>query len=388
MHWLLNINRSIVAVLLVLTASSAIAAEEAKEAQREERDTGGSRLAPERSKDDDDDETRNFYQVLEDVLADYEYDIKTGNVKGLKDVSIRTIAMSENVPPSFQNHLELLITERILKHMKTRVVQCGPCRTKTAKLSGDNVIITSPDTNPAELNRIAKKSGIENFMDVSFAYQPNGLILSISTSDVESGSIVWSRSYNSETSRATAFRRGVDYSQVDEARHKTEYDPTVQSRLTLYYLFEKDVSEYGGALALGYRMVERYDNRKKEVGFEIDYTVRTAAIIGSTLTSDNSIYTIGSLNLTLLFVHAWNLIGEIENYHQVRGSIYGAIGGTYAGGFLGGVIRGGYEWRMGKTWAVSANLGFRPPASAFLGTSTTGTSISGVEVGVGISHLF
>jgi len=44
-----------------------------------------------------------------------------------------------------------------------------------------------------------------------------GDILSMYITDPESGSVIWSRSYNSETSRAAAFRRGVDYTQIDDA---------------------------------------------------------------------------------------------------------------------------------------------------------------------------
>ncbi len=65
---------------------------------------------------------RNFYEVLEDVMGDFEYDLKHGDVYGLKDLAIRNVATSENIPPSFKNHLELLITERILRNSKTHVI--------------------------------------------------------------------------------------------------------------------------------------------------------------------------------------------------------------------------------------------------------------------------
>src|SRR5437868_4070440 len=86
---------------------------------------------------------RNFYDVLEDVMADFEYDLKNGNVTGLKDLAIRNLATSENVPASFKSHLELLVTERVLRTTKTRVLQCLPCRSKRTTLSGDQVVITS-----------------------------------------------------------------------------------------------------------------------------------------------------------------------------------------------------------------------------------------------------
>ena len=144
---------------------------------------------------------RNFYEVLEDVLGDFEFDIKNGDVQGLKDLAVRNIAVSENVPPSFKSHLELSVTEKILKNAKTRVIQCLPCRARRTTLNGDQVIITSAETNPVELARIAKLAGIMNMMDVAFSYQRAGMILSMYIVDPETGGIIWSRSYNSETSR-------------------------------------------------------------------------------------------------------------------------------------------------------------------------------------------
>ena len=334
-------------------------------------------------------DVRNFYDVLGDLLSDFEYDLKNGSVTGIKDVAIRNIATSENIPPSFKNHIELVVTEKILGTTKTRVVQCLPCRARKAVLNKDQLLVTSAEVNPNELARIAKTQGIENFMDLAFSYQASGMVLSMTTSDAATGSVVWSRSYNSEGSRASAYRRGVDFSQMDASVKQNEYVPTLQYRGTVYYLNEPDLGERSSALAMGFRLVERYDNRKKEVGFEMNYLMDVRSLTGTKITPtarDNGTRIYSSFNLTLLFVHAWNLIGPEENFNQVRGSIFTAVGGTYATGYLSGVFRGGYEWRLAKHWAVNATLGYRPKATSLL--SGTEQSVSGIEYGVGISALF
>ncbi|OFZ71826.1 MAG: hypothetical protein A3K03_04370 [Bdellovibrionales bacterium RIFOXYD1_FULL_44_7] len=328
---------------------------------------------------------RNFYEVLDDVLADFEYDLKNGQVEGLKDLSIRNMAVSENIPPSFKSHLELSITERIMKNTKTKMIQCLPCRAKKTSVNGDQVIITSAETNPVELSRIAKVSGILHFMDVAFSYQPSGMVLSMYITEPESGGIVWSRSYNSEVSRAAAFRRGVDYSQIDEARKANEYVPAIQHRLITYYFFEPNVSGMTGCLGFGYRMVERYDNRKKEVGFEFNYIKDSNSLVSSSAAGATNLYS--GFNLTLIFVHAWNFIGPEENYNLIRGSLALAAGGTYASGYLGGLIRATYEWRLARHWRLSTVLGFRPPATAFTGGKSAG-SVTGAEIGLGVNFLF
>lgn len=347
------------------------------------------RPAPARAAENSGTQFRNFYEVLDDLMGDFEYDLKNGQVQGLKALSIRNIATSENIPPSFRSHLELAITEKVLKTSNTKMIQCLPCRARRTTISGDQVTITSADTNPVELSRIAKMSNIEHFMDVAFAYQPSGMVLSLSITEPESGTVVWSRSYNSETSRASAFRRGVDYTQVDEARRATEYVPTLQHRATLYYLSEPDVGGSTGCLGIGYRLVERYDNRKKEVGFEVDYLKNASSLGGSDTTAAGAAAALqkiygGGFNITLLFMHTWNLIGAEENYNQVRGSAFGGIGGTYASGFLGALIRGGYEWRLAKHWAVQTVGGYRPTGTRFLNGTTAG-AVAGIEFGIGIS---
>jgi len=332
------------------------------------------------------DKERNFYEVLDDLVSDFEYDLKNGNVNGLKDLAIRNIATSENVPPSFKTHLELLITERILKDTKARVVQCLPCRSKRALLNGDQVTITSPETNPVELSRIAKMENIGGFMDVAFSYQPNGMELSMYITEPESGSIVWSRTYNSDTSRASAVRRGVDYSQVDDARKTSEYLPTIMYRFSVLYLSEPNVGTTTGCLGGAFQMVERYDNRKKEVGFEMDYLVDSSSLVSKIPATQTDIYT--GFDLTLLFIHYWNLIGEEENFNKPRGSIFAGVGGTYAGGFLGGIVRTGYEWRLAKHWAVDAIIGYRPTAAAFLTSGSSAGNVAGFEYGLGVNLLF
>lgn len=332
--------------------------------------------------------SRNFYQVLDEVLSDFEYDLKAGQVIGLKDLSIRNVVTSENVPPSFKSHLELLVTERILKTTKARVVHCVACRSRKTTLNGDNMTISSAENNVPELQRIAKMNGIQNFMDVAFAYQPSGMILSFQISDVDTGTTLWSRNYNSQSTRASAQRRGVDYQDLEDAKTKMEYQPTIQMKPTLYTVMApKAGSGYSTALGLGFRMMERYDNRQKEVGFEMNYYLDIANLTGQPSAKNDVKNLYSSFNLTLLFVHAWSLFGNEENYNKARGVVFGALGGTYASGFLGGLIRGGYEWRLAKHWSVTSFLGYRPQSTLVISNTVT-APLSGVEGGLGVGFIF
>jgi len=328
--------------------------------------------------------SRNFYKVLDEVLSDFEYDLKTGQVLGLKDLSIRNIATSENVPASFKTHLELMITERILKTTKARIVHCSACRARKTTLDGQNIVISSADSNSVDMNRMTKMNGIQNFMDVAFAYQPSGMMLSIQISDADTGTALWSRNYNSDNSRASAQRRGVDYQEIDDAKVKMEYQPQLQCKPSLGLVVAPQAgSGYVTELALGFRMMERYDNRHKEVGFEMNYYLNPGMITGAKTSVDN---VWSGVNLTMLFMHSWGLFGDEENFNLTRGVIHVGIGGSYASGFLGGLIRGGYEWRFAKHFALDTFLGYRPPATVLI--SGSGQSLTGVEGGLNVGYLY
>ncbi|MGK5084292.1 hypothetical protein WDW37_13430 [Bdellovibrionota bacterium FG-1] len=333
---------------------------------------------------------RDFYEVVKDVVGDFEYDLRDGSAKGVQNISLRNITTSENIPASFRDHLEVLINESIVNNTKSKVIQCIACRAKRATLTGSHFVVKTPETNPTELARIAKEAGIEHFLDAVFTFQSTSMILSLTISDPKDGTVVWTRNYNSETSRAAAFRRGIDYSQSDLARRVTEYAPSIQYRGVVYYLSEPNVTGLSGCVGAGFRMVQRYDNRKKEIGFEADY-IRNAATLSGTVTgasggssSDPDLY--GMINLTLLFVHSWNFIANKEDFDKVRGNILVGVGGTYSAGYMGGLIRTGWEWRLAKHFAVNAVVGFRPSSTAMIGAK--GTTISGAEIGAGINLLY
>ncbi|RZJ28142.1 MAG: GAF domain-containing protein, partial [Chryseobacterium sp.] len=57
---------------------------------------------------------------------------------------------------------------------------------------------------------------IQNFLDIAFSYQADSMVMSLSIADSETGSLVWSHSYDSETSKTGAARRGVDPESLDK----------------------------------------------------------------------------------------------------------------------------------------------------------------------------
>jgi hypothetical protein len=330
---------------------------------------------------------RDFYGALDDTLGDFEFDLKHELVKGVEDISIRNVSLSENIPRAFAPHVEDLVIERILKATKTKVIQCVGCKARrmTLESGGTRIRTTSPRTNAQELAALAKKEGIQHFLDVSFTYQPNGLLMSLEITEASDATLTWSKTYNSETSRAALLRRGYDPVELDPSQRRiTEYPSVLQYRLRVDYLVEPDVGGYSGCLGFSLRMVERYDNRKKELGFEFQYLRGSATLLHADA-ANASLYS--GVNATLVLLHAWNLIGAKEDFNQARVSVYGGLGGTFTSGFLGALFRVGAEYRLASHAAVTAQLGYRPSSTSFLPLGD-GQSVSGVEPALGVSYLF
>jgi hypothetical protein len=331
---------------------------------------------------------RDFYTTIQDALGDFEYDLKNDLVKGAQNLAIRDVVTGEKVPRSFRPQLETMITEKMIKVTKSKIILCTNCEARRLDLKDDKIVMTSARINQKELARLAKQQGIDHFLNVVFDYHPTGIVIDMTITDAPDGRIVWSKSYNSETSRAALLRRGFDMDEMTgEQRRITEYPPIIQYRLGIDYLFEPATSGSTGCLGFFFRMVERYDNRKKEIGFEFEYLRNSATLINSAAASATDPY--GAINLTAFVLHAWNFLGSYEDLNSARASAYIGIGGTSTVSFLGALIRGGFEWRLGKHFATSAHLGYRPSSTLFLSVGGTGVQIlSGLEYGGGLNFMF
>ncbi len=51
---------------------------------------------------------RRFHEVLDELLAEFGYDVKSGQIKGLSNVSIRKVRVSQAIPKSYEDFIEAL----------------------------------------------------------------------------------------------------------------------------------------------------------------------------------------------------------------------------------------------------------------------------------------
>ena len=77
---------------------------------------------------------RRFHQVLNELLAEFGYDVKQGQIKSLKNVAIRKVTVSDTLPLSYRNYVELLVAERIRENSEIRIISCVTCKNKTSRV--------------------------------------------------------------------------------------------------------------------------------------------------------------------------------------------------------------------------------------------------------------
>lgn len=331
----------------------------------------------ESQKDDEPEESggnyvRRFHEVLDALLAEFGYDVKMGQLKGLKNLAIRKIVVSNTLPRSYTSYVELLVAERIRENSRVRLISCVPCKTKTSRLANGKLYITSPMTNLGELTRAAEQLGIDNFMDVVLVYHTTHMVLALNIFNTSTKELVWARTYNSETIKSRYQRLAVDYSQIKKSRPGEDYVPSFRYMVGLGGTAVPNVAgtaRESSMLALYFRGTEKFNNRKNEFGLLFGYYQTTSSIIKNyptekatnptttqtsteTQTTEDTPKPFSSaLSLYAIFSH--NFLGKLESYNAIRQGVNLGLGVFLATGYLAATGRLGYDLFFGKSFTVS-----------------------------------
>jgi hypothetical protein len=317
---------------------------------------------------------RRFHEVLDELLAEFGYDVKMGQINGLKNLSIRQVDVSEAIPKTYRRYLELLVQERLRENSKIRLISCLPCRSKTSRLVEGKLLVTSPMTNMEELNRAGDQLGIDNFMDVVLVYHTTHMVLAFQIFNAKSKETVWSRTYNSETIRSRYQKLAVDYTQVDKARTSEQYVPEYRILVGLGGASVPNIGgtvDDSGMLNITFRGTEKFNNRRQEFGLNLSFfqsskvfmsevpTEGTAAA-AETVAEEETEEIIAPKPFTtaigLFAVYVHNFLGPIETYNKIRYGFHVGAGPLIAAGYLAPALQFGLDAYFGRRFVVSPNL--------------------------------
>lgn len=317
---------------------------------------------------------RRFHEVLDEVLAEFGYDVRMKQLDGLKNISIRRVAVSDTLPQSYSDYVELLVAERIRENSRVRLISCIPCKTRTSRLVDAKLRITSPITNVTDMNQAAESLGIENFMDVVFVYHTTHMVLAFQIFDTNTKEMVWARTYNSETVKSRYQKLAVDYSQVAKSRPGEEYVPDYRYMFGAGGAFVPNLNGDAGdstMMAVEFRGTEKFNNRHSEFGLMLDFYNSFSTFISEYPSSGVDATTPEpkpgptpfktAFGLTALFAH--NFLGSIESYNTVRYGVHTGVGVLFAPGYLPGTLRLGLDSYFGRAFAVSMTSMYVMPST-------------------------
>lgn len=313
-------------------------------------------------------EVRQFHEVLNDLLSEFAYDVKQGQINGLKNLSIRRVDISDTLPKTYEQYTELLVTERIRENSKIKLINCVPCKSKTSTMVEGKLIITSPLTSVQKMDEAANQLGIENYMDVVLVYHTTHMVLAFNIFSTQTKELVWARTYNSETIRSRYQKMAVDFNQIDKSRTSDEYVPDYKILIGLSGSNLPNVA--GGEreksfLGIHIRSVEKFDNRRFDFGLLTSAYMSTAKFLktypseGNSATSSSTSYS-GSARplpynyaLGIQAITAFNFVGDVEVYDRIRHGIHFGLGGILSTGYLAPTARLGWDTYFGRRFVVT-----------------------------------
>jgi hypothetical protein len=312
-------------------------------------------------------EVRQFHDVLNDLLSEFAYDVKQGQVNGLKNLAIRRIDISDTLPRTYEQYVELLVSEKIRENSKIKLLNCIPCKTKTSTMVDGKLMITSPLTNLQRMDEAAGQLSIENFMDVVLVYHTTHMVLAFNVFNTQTKELAWARTYNSETLRSNYQRMAVDYKQVEKGRDSDTYVPDYK---ILVGLGGSQLPNVAGDtrdksfLGLHMRTLEKFDNRRLDFGLAVSVWTNTADLLKTypsegTSAGTDTPYSGESRPLPykyLLGVHALlarNFVGSIEIYDRVRHGVHLGVGGVVSKGYLAPSLKAGWDVYLGRRFVAT-----------------------------------
>lgn len=344
---------------------------------------------------------RQFHEVLDELLAEFGYDVKTGQMKGLQNLAIRKVDVSSALPDTYKEYTKLLVSERIRENSQTRLISCISCSTKTSQLVEGKIMITSPSTNLGMLKAVANQMGIDNFMDVVLVYHTTHMVLAFQIFNVETNELVWARTYNSETIKSRYQKLAIDYSQVAKSRPGEDYVPEYRFMFGLGGSGLPNVAgDTSDASMIGFhfRASEKFNNRKSEFGLLLiaykslnsllkDYP--TTGPETTTATDEPDVATPKPFETAFSFygLYGHNFLGSIESYNNIRHGVHAGIGAFLASGYITGSAKLGWDMFFGRSFTTTISTSYIAPSHILVNSEKVATK-GGIGADVVLSYNY
>jgi hypothetical protein len=351
-------------------------------------------------------QTKTFESVLTDLLNEFGYDLKTGVVDGTKQISIRRVNLNDSIPKSYETYLENMVSEKIHKHSKIRLIQCPSCKAKKTVVENGRLDIIVPINHPAELDKLANHFGIEAWMDVGLMYQETNMVLAFNMFDAKTKELLWSKVYNSENiyRKKEAAAEAVVKKEKEAIEKEKEEERSKESVWSLLagYQIVPNVKKTSGMAAFSLYGAERLANGHIELGATLTGIVDPQKIISNYTNVDGDPVATGEATqdtstdsikpfeygASLLISYQVNFFHGEENVKSTRTGLSLGAGLIWAPGYASFTARGGAMLRMGRRFTLTGGVLYSAPTTVSISDNVKFTTDGGVGGDVGIGFSF
>ncbi len=339
---------------------------------------------------------RRFHEVLDELLAEFGYDVKMGQIKGLSNLAIRQVRVSKAIPKTYEEYMEVLLEERMRENSQVRLIACVPCKTRTSSLVDGKLMITSPATNMAKLEAAATMLGVEYFMDAVLVYHTTHMVLAIDVFNAQTKELVWARTYNSETIKSRYQKLAIDYSQVEKSRPGEDYVPEYR---VMWGFGGASMPNVGGTAKdstmfdMQVRATEKFNNRRTEFGMMLSLLKTTSSTLkdypaekptdGSTTETAPTTPANGTTSkpvpkpfqtaLAIYGIYSHLFVGSVESYNETRYGAHFGLGGLASTGYLSPAGRVGLDIYMGRRFSAGFAFNYVASSSVLVDDQTVKT---------------
>jgi hypothetical protein len=320
------------------------------------------------------------------LFNEFAYDLKSGEIRGIPNVGIRRVALSEGIPKSYETYLESLTQERIKKFSTTKVIHCSLCKVRRTALENGRVVVSNPVNSPRELDKISELLKIETWVDVALIYQENSMLLAFNLFDSKTKELLWSKIYNSEqlyrkTAEARPRLEGANPTNEGNnapSEKKSEY----MGHIGMGWVVVPNVKKTSNMIGVQFRGTEKFNLGRSEIGGTVQvvadpglFVKQYPGVDGDPAASDEVTqggktevvkpFSVGG-GIFATYIH--NFIKQPEDYDSFRYGLLVTFGSIIAKGYVTLSGSAGPVLRLGRRFTLETVAMYSAPTTLKLGT--------------------
>lgn len=160
----------------------------------------------------------SIHQVVMEILDDLMADMRLLRLEQISPLAIRGVGLTPNLAGNFGLWTENELISRINRLTSVSLRYCVSCQSLKTSVENGEWVLKLGWVKQEDMYQEAQKLGVMAFMDLFVSYIPGANMVSLSAKiyRADSGAILWSQTYMSDSSTAAILRTGDRIQTRDE----------------------------------------------------------------------------------------------------------------------------------------------------------------------------